>query len=78
MYYIIVHYKKIIHRDLKPENLLLTASRVVQIADFGISHMFADGEEEVFDDKNASPAFSPPEACQSKCLSSRLKGDPLL
>ncbi|KAJ3021058.1 hypothetical protein HKX48_009303 [Thoreauomyces humboldtii] len=64
-----LHYKRIIHRDIKPENLLLKAGPplgVVQIADFGISNMFEDGEEEpVVDDKNSSPLFSPPEACQS-------------
>ncbi|KAI8905722.1 kinase-like domain-containing protein [Powellomyces hirtus] len=64
-----LHYKRIIHRDLKPENLLLKAGPplgVVQIADFGISNMFEDGEEEpIVDDKNSSPLFSPPEACQS-------------
>ncbi|TPX70158.1 hypothetical protein SpCBS45565_g01940 [Spizellomyces sp. 'palustris'] len=71
-----LHSKRIIHRDLKPENLLLKAAPplgVVQIADFGISSMFEDGEEEpVLDDKNASPLFSPPEACQSH--TKQLKG----
>ncbi|KAI9096416.1 kinase-like domain-containing protein [Phlyctochytrium arcticum] len=64
-----LHSKRIIHRDLKPDNLLLKAAPpmgVVQIADFGISSMFEDGvEEPVLDDKNASPLFSPPEACQT-------------
>ncbi|KAI8594050.1 hypothetical protein BDZ88DRAFT_402424 [Geranomyces variabilis] len=64
-----LHYKRIIHRDLKPENLLLKAGPplgVIQIADFGISNMFEEGEEEpVVDDKNSSPLFSPPEACQT-------------
>ena len=61
-----MHYRRIIHRDLKPENLLLTADRQVQIADFGISHMFEENEEPIISDKNASPLFSPPEACDSK------------
>ncbi|KAJ3180087.1 hypothetical protein HDU87_002312 [Geranomyces variabilis] len=64
-----LHYKRIIHRDIKPENLLLKAGPplgVIQIADFGISNMFEEGEEEpVVDDKNSSPLFSPPEACQT-------------
>lgn len=59
----IVHYKKIVHSDLKPENLLLTSDHVVQIADFGISHMFEDDDEEgLLPAKNASPMFTPPEA----------------
>ncbi|KAJ3220100.1 hypothetical protein HDU67_006856 [Dinochytrium kinnereticum] len=61
-----LHSQNVIHRDLKPENLLLTADMVVQIADFGISHMFQEGEDDYLEDKNASPAFSPPEACNSK------------
>ncbi|KAI9006955.1 hypothetical protein DFJ74DRAFT_773563 [Hyaloraphidium curvatum] len=61
-----LHHKKIIHRDLKPENLLRTAEDTVQIADFGISHMFGDDEEDAkLQDKNASPVFMPPEAFSS-------------
>ncbi len=62
-----MHYKRIIHRDIKPENLLLRANGTVQIADFGISHMFDDNtEDEYLSNKNSSPMFSPPEYCQSK------------
>jgi serine/threonine protein kinase len=69
----IVHYSRIIHRDLKPENLLLTVDQHVQIADFGISHMFEEGcDEPYLSDKNASPMFTPPEACDSDTR--KLKG----
>lgn len=27
----------IVHRDIKPENILLTTSKVIKIADFGLS-----------------------------------------
>ena len=56
-----MHYKKIIHRDIKPENLLFAQDFSVVIADFGISHTF-ENEQAAVQDKNASPAFSPPEA----------------
>ncbi|KAI8827101.1 kinase-like domain-containing protein [Fimicolochytrium jonesii] len=73
-----LHYKRIIHRDIKPENLLLKAAApfgIVQIADFGISNMFEDGEEEpIVDDKNSSPLFTPPEACESKSDTRQLRG----
>lgn len=61
-----VHFKRIIHRDIKPENLLLNANNQVLIADFGISHMFEDGDNEgMIYVKNASPLFTAPEACSS-------------
>jgi len=64
-----VHYKKIIHRDIKPENLLLAMDGTVQLADFGISQIFFDDQEDAeLLDKNASPAFSPPEAFSSTLL----------
>jgi len=51
---------------LDSENLLRTMSDTVHIADFGISHMFGDDEhDDKLQDKNASPAFSPPEAFRS-------------
>ena len=56
-----MHYKKIIHRDIKPENLHFAQDFSVVIADFGISHTF-ENEQASVQDKNASPAFSPPEA----------------
>ncbi|KAJ3204563.1 hypothetical protein HDU82_005758 [Entophlyctis luteolus] len=62
-HYFRVHKNRIVHRDLKPENLLLTANRVIQIADFGISHIFDEGEDDRLHDKNTSPPFCPPEAC---------------
>ncbi|KAJ3230518.1 Calcium/calmodulin-dependent protein kinase kinase 1 [Chytriomyces hyalinus] len=58
-----LHKNRIIHRDLKPENLLLTIEHRIQIADFGISHVFSHNEDDRLLDKNTSPLFCPPEAC---------------
>jgi len=37
--------QNICHRDLKPENILLTDDGKIKITDFGVSHMFKEGEE---------------------------------
>lgn len=59
-----LHHKRIIHCDIKPENLLLTADKHLQIADFGISHMFDENvSEPLVSSTNMSPIFAPPEAC---------------
>ncbi|ORY37590.1 kinase-like protein [Rhizoclosmatium globosum] len=71
-----LHKNRIIHRDIKPENLLLTLEQTIQIADFGISHMFNEGEDDRIVDKNTSPLFCPPEACQSNGSSTIIKGFP--
>ena len=42
-----LHSYGIIHSDIKPANILLSSSNVVKIADFGISKLFAAGEDEI-------------------------------
>ena len=58
-----MHFQKIIHRDIKPENILLNANDEIQLADFGVAHIF-DGEDWL-QNSQGSPAFSPPEVCAS-------------
>ncbi|KAJ3176912.1 Calcium calmodulin-dependent protein kinase kinase 2 [Irineochytrium annulatum] len=65
------NFQSIIHKDIKPENMLLTENQVVQVADFGISHMIRDGDDDLLEDKNSSPAFCPPEACSADTPSIR-------
>lgn len=60
----IVHFQKIIHRDIKPENILLNGNDEIQLADFGVAHIF-EGEDWL-QNSQGSPAFSPPEVCSSR------------
>ena len=54
------------HRDIKPDNLLLTSDDVLKIVDFGVSEMFEKPQEMVTKKTMGSPAFLPPELCESK------------
>ena len=62
-----VHGLGIVHRDIKPENALLTASGVVQLADFGSAVLIEDGADDTLQTSAGTPAFQPPEACASTC-----------
>ena len=59
-----MHHQKVIHRDIKPDNILLTSDDTVQLADFGVSHLF-DGTEDWLRSSSGSPAFYAPEVCSS-------------
>ncbi|TFK50486.1 kinase-like protein [Heliocybe sulcata] len=56
-----VHNARILHRDIKPGNILFTASGSVVLADFGLSVVFEDGEEELVSGDAGTWAFMAPE-----------------
>jgi len=59
-----LHSQKVIHRDIKPENILLNAHDEIQLADFGVAHIF-DGHEDWLQNSQGTPSFSPPEVCSA-------------
>jgi serine/threonine-protein kinase RIO1 len=52
-----LHNKEIVHCDIKPENLLVSESKVVRIADFGVSELV----ERITLSNFGTPAFCAPE-----------------
>ena len=55
-----IHSQKVIHRDLKPENLLLTSTKRIKIADFGLAVEFNTDEDLIFGTAG-SPDYIAPE-----------------
>jgi len=55
-----IHSQNIIHRDLKPENLLLTDTRTIKIADFGLAVEFKADDDLIFGTAG-SPDYIAPE-----------------
>mmetsp|Transcript_19697 Transcript_19697/g.18761 ORF Transcript_19697/g.18761 Transcript_19697/m.18761 type:complete len:151 (+) Transcript_19697:1845-2297(+) len=59
----------VIHRDIKPENLLINEKDEIKMADFGVSSMIENGQDELSGNAGSNFYMSP-EACQG----SKFKG----
>lgn len=57
-----IHAHNIIHGDLKPDNLLVTNNGNVKIADFSVSQVFEDDNDELRRSPG-TPVFTAPECC---------------
>ena len=53
----------IIHRDIKPENILIDENDSVKLADFGVSQIMENGNDEINTTAGSQLYFSP-EACR--------------
>lgn len=59
-----LHAQGIAHRDIKTENVLLTDDQCVKIADFGVSEILEDPENDSLASCVGSPAYFAPELVQ--------------
>lgn len=57
-----LHAHNIIHGDIKPDNLLVTSDGNVKIADFSVSQVFEDDNDELRRSPG-TPVFTAPECC---------------
>ncbi|KAK4440750.1 Serine/threonine-protein kinase GRIK2 [Sesamum alatum] len=57
-----LHAHNVVHGDIKPDNLLVTGSGTVKIADFSVSQIFEDDNDELRRSPG-TPVFTAPECC---------------
>ena len=67
-----LHYQNVVHGDIKPQNLLVGENGIVKIADFGISKMLSNSDEQL-GNAAGTPAFMSPELCAAQAFSGQVK-----
>ena len=69
-----LHYQNVVHGDIKPQNLLVGENGIVKIADFGISKMLSNSDEQL-GNAAGTPAFMSPELCAAEAFSGQVRQD---
>ena len=67
-----LHYQNVVHGDIKPQNLLVGENGIVKIADFGISKMLSNSDEQL-GNAAGTPAFMSPELCAAEAFSGQVR-----
>jgi tetratricopeptide (TPR) repeat protein len=65
------HANGVIHRDIKPSNVMLTRSRVVKIADFGLAKILEEAKNEGSQRASGTPLYMSPEQILGKAVDFR-------
>lgn len=60
-----LHEERVAHRDIKPENIMMFGNEKAVLADFSSAKVI-DGESDLVEDSDGTPAFYSPEECLGK------------
>lgn len=67
----VAHSKGVVHRDIKPENIIMTASGVIKVADFGIAKIEEGTSHTRADSTMGSYLYMAPEQADAKSADAR-------